>query len=45
MWKKTIRWKLAQENPFAEVRAGKQTNEARQMFVPHGHRQDYRKGT
>jgi integrase len=33
MWRKAIRWKLAQENPFAGVRAGKQTNDARKMFV------------
>jgi integrase len=35
MWRKAIRWKLAAENPFVGVKAGKQENDARKMFVPH----------
>ena len=35
MWRKAIRWKLATENPFLGVKAGKQENDARKMFVAH----------
>jgi integrase len=33
-WRKAVRWKLAAENPFAEVKAGHQANDARKVFVP-----------
>ncbi len=34
LFRKAIKWKLARENPFAELKAGAQTNEGRKVFVP-----------
>jgi integrase len=34
-WRKAVRWKLASENPFEDVKAGHQANDARKVFVPH----------
>jgi integrase len=33
MWRKAVRWKLANENPFSGVKAGHQLNDARKAFV------------
>ena len=33
IWKKAIRWKMAAENPFVEVKAGSQRNKKRAYFV------------
>jgi len=30
---KAVKWKLIRENPFADVKAGSQTNKARQFFI------------
>jgi integrase len=32
-FKRALKWKVADENPFAEVKAGPQTNKARMFFV------------
>jgi len=34
IWRKAVRWKLADENPFEGVRGGSQINDARKVFVP-----------
>jgi len=34
LWRRAIRWKLAAENPFADVRGGCQANESRKRFIP-----------
>ena len=34
IWKKGQRWKMTTDNPFSGVKAGMQTNPARQYFVP-----------
>jgi len=34
LWRRAIRWQLANANPFAGVRGGTQTNESRKRFVP-----------
>lgn len=33
MFKKAVRWKMVQENPFADIRAGAMTNRSRMVFV------------
>lgn len=33
IFKRAVKWKLIAENPFADVKAGKQTNKARQFFI------------
>ena len=34
MFRRAIKWKLISDNPFTEIKAGTQTNKARQYFVP-----------
>ncbi len=33
MWRAAVRWRLVEKNPFAEIRAGKQSNDARTVFI------------
>lgn len=33
LFKRAVKWKLIAENPFADVKAGSQTNKARQFFI------------
>lgn len=34
MWRRAIRWKHADENPFEGIKAGHQANDARKQFIP-----------
>ena len=34
MWRKAVRWNLASENPFDDVKGGHQANESRKRFIP-----------
>jgi integrase len=36
IFRQGVRWKMLAENPFADVKAGNQTNKARMHFVSHG---------
>jgi len=33
LWRRAVRWKLAAENPFADVKGGHQANESRKRFI------------